>query len=375
MQGCHSPLVRAAASLLLTLGVISTTHADNGISTTVNGYATVGGTFTSDDHYAYIHDGTEFQGAGSQFDVGLESRIGVQAVIDFGSGFSVTAQELAKQRGSDEFSLGTEWLFAQYSPDSDWKLRLGRVALATFLFSDSREVGYAAPWFRAPNELYGSESFQNLDGVQALWHHNVGPVGLGLKGGYGSSSVSYLDEGIVYNVHARNVYNVAATLEYGDFLFRVSQTVFSLSTTVPLSATYAITFTMKDTFNSVGMQYDNGKAILLSEFAKRTQNDAPVIGMPLDISDEWYVAGGWRFGKLTPLLIYGKYNPGQSLLTPEAASYGTWSGSLRYDIVRNVALKAQVSRAQAGNSTYWVTPNPASGERINVYSVGADFVF
>ena len=64
--------------------------------------------------------------------------------------------------------------------------------------------------------MYGSDSFQNLDGVQALWHHNVGSVGLGLKRGYGSSSVGYLEGGNVYNLHAKNVYNVAATLEYGD---------------------------------------------------------------------------------------------------------------------------------------------------------------
>ena len=375
MQGCNSSLLRAASCLLLTLGVVSITQADSGISTTISGYGTVGGTFTSDNNYAYIHDGTEFVGAGSQFDVGLESRIGLQAVVNFGSGLSITVQELAKQRGSEKFDLGTEWAFLQYSPDPDWKLRLGRVALATFLFSDSREVGYAAPWFRAPNELYGSDAFQNLDGVQALWHHAVGPVVLGLKGGYGSSSTNYSELGSVYNVDVKHVYNVAATLEYGDFLLRVSQTVFRLPTTLPLSAVYAVTFTLKDTFNSVGLQYDNGKAIVLSEFAKRTENDAPVIGRPLDISNEWYVAGGWRFGKLTPLVIYGKFNPGQSVVTPEAASYGTWSGGLRYDIVRNVALKAQVSRVQAGNSTYWVTANPASDERVNVYSVGADFVF
>jgi hypothetical protein len=375
MQGCCRPFVQAALGLLFTLGMVSTTQADSGISTTISGYGTLGGTFTSDNNYAYIHDGTEFVGAGSQFDVGLESRIGVQAVVNFGSGFSVTAQELAKQRGSDKFSLGTEWLYVQYSPDSDWKLRLGRVALATFLFSDSREVGYAAPWFRAPNELYGSNAFQNLDGVQASWHHSVGPAGLSLSGSYGSSSVAYSSEGVDYNLNAKDAHNLAASLEYGDLLVRVSQTVLHIPETLPLSATYTVTYVMRDQFNSVGLQYDNGKAIVLSEFAKRTENNVPVIGLPADISNEWYVAGGWRFGKLTPLLIYGKFNPGQSAVTPEAASYGTWSGSLRYDIVRNVALKAQVSRAQAGNTTYWVTSNPASDERVNVYSVGADFVF
>jgi hypothetical protein len=374
MRGCLFSALQAVLSLLLALSVVTSVQADNGISTTVSGYGTVGGTFTSDNNFAYVHDATEFTGATRQFDVALESRIGVQAVVDFGSGFSVTAQELARQRGSNQFSVGTEWLFVQYSPDPDWKLRLGRVALATFLFSDSREVGYAAPWFRAPNELYGAESFQNLDGVQALWYHSVGAVGLGLKGSYGSSSEDQFVQGVVYHIIGKNAYNVAATLEYGNLLLRVSQTVLNVSQTLSLSATFAVTFTVKDTFDSVGLQYDNGKAIVLSEFAKRTENTVALFGLPLDVSNQWYVAGGWRFGKLTPLLIYGKYNSGPSLISPQG-SQGTLSASLRYDIVRNVALKAQVSRPQAANVSYWVTPNTSSDERVNVFSVGADFVF
>jgi hypothetical protein len=379
MQGCYSALVPAAFSLLLTLGVVSTAQADNGISTTISGYGTVGGTMTSDGNYAYIHDPTEFTGATHQFDLGLDSRIGAQAVIDFGSGFSVTVQELARQRGSEKFDLGTEWAFVQYSPDPDWKFRLGRVALATYLFSDSREVGYAAPWFRAPNELYGSESLQYLDGAEALWHHNFGPVGLGLTGSYGNTqeTVQIVHENVaeleVANV--KTAYNIAATLEFGDLLFRLAQTKLHVPTTIPLTATYTVNYTLEDTFNSAALQFDNGKAIVLSEYAKRSENNVPVIGMQTEASKEWYVAGGWRFGKLTPLLMYGSFDPQKTLVYPQTANYGTFSASLRYDVVRNLALKAQFSRAQAANESYWVASNPTSSERVNVYSVGADFVF
>jgi hypothetical protein len=62
-------------------------------------------------HVAFHHDPTEFSGASSQFDVGLESRLGLQAIVDFGQGFSVTAQELARKREFDSYSLGTEWLY------------------------------------------------------------------------------------------------------------------------------------------------------------------------------------------------------------------------------------------------------------------------
>jgi hypothetical protein len=298
----------------------------------------------------------------------------VQAVVDFGSGFSVTAQELIRERGSDEFSLGTEWLYVQYVPDPAWKFRLGRVVVGTFLLSDSRNVGYAAPWFRAPNEIYSSGPFQSLDGGQVQWHTNLGPVGIGLQGSFGSTSLQFLLDWVVSSLNVKNMYNLSASLEYQNLVFRVAQTTANLPTTIPLGPTSAIDFELKDKFTSLGLQYDDGKAIVLAEWARRADNRIPVINLSAADSKQWYVAGGWRFGKLTPLVIYGASDPNPSLFQT-GGRFGTWSASLRYDVVRNIALKAQFSRPQAANDAYWVTPDPASDKRINVYSLGADFVF
>ncbi len=160
MQGSYSPIVRAVFSLLLTQGVVSTTQADNGISTAISGFGTIGGTYTGDSAYTYVHNSSEFKATNGQFDLGLDSRIGVQAIFTYGTQLSVVVLEEAKRRGSENFSLGAEWAYLQYAPADDVKLRLGRVALATFLMSDSRDVGYAQAWFRAPNEVYQTEPFE-----------------------------------------------------------------------------------------------------------------------------------------------------------------------------------------------------------------------
>jgi hypothetical protein len=373
MRQIKKRTVRVTVCATLLSGWAAVAAADD-ITTTFSGYGTLGGTFTSDTQFAYHHDGTEFTGAAEQFDIGLESRLGLQAVVDFGSGFSVTAQELIRQRGSSDFSLGTEWLYIQYVPDPKLKLRLGRVVVGTFLLSDSRNVGYAAPWFRAPNELYGSGPIQFLDGGQAIWNTNLGPVGLALQGSFGNTKLSYLSGGVASDVTVKNMYNLSVSLQYEDLLVRVAQTTINVPTSLPLGPTLVVPFELKDTFTSVGAQYDNGRAIVLAEWARRTDSDAPILGVPVAASREWYAAGGWRFGKFTPLVIYGKYEPSNSLVQP-AGSYGTWSASLRYDVVRNIALKAQISRPQAGNSTYWVTPDTTTDKRVNVFSLGADFVF
>jgi hypothetical protein len=373
MREIKKRTVRAAVCAALLSGWAGAAAADD-ITYTFSGYGTLGGTLTSDTQYAYHHDGTEFTGAAEQFDIGLESRLGLQAVVDFGSGFSVTAQELIRQRGSSDFSLGTEWLYIQYAPDSHWKVRLGRVVVPTFLLSESRNVGYAAPWFRAPNEVYGSEPFQNMDGGQVMWSTNLGPIVLGLQGGFGNTKLAYLASGAVVNLEVKNMYNVSATLQYENLMFRVAQTTLNIPTPIPLGPDLSVTFGLKDKFTSVGGQYDDGSAIVLAEWAKRSERDVPILGRPFSRAKQWYAAGGWRFGKFTPLVIYGKYESDNTILQP-AGNYGTWSASLRYDVVRNIALKAQVSRPQAGNGTYWVNPNFTSSQRVNVFSLGADFVF
>jgi hypothetical protein len=112
MQDLEPLSIRATFCMALMLAAGSVARADNVINTSISGFGTVGGTFTSDGNYAYRHDVTEFVGATNTFDVGLESRLGVQAIVDFGSGFSVTAQEVARRRESTNFNLDTAWLYA-----------------------------------------------------------------------------------------------------------------------------------------------------------------------------------------------------------------------------------------------------------------------
>jgi hypothetical protein len=368
--------VRATLCMALMLAAGSVARADNGISITISGYGTVGGTYTGNSAYTYIPNSSDFRATNSQFDLGLDSRIGVQATFTYGSDLSVIVQEEAKRRGSENFSPGTEWAFFQYAPTAGLKLRLGRVALATFLMSDSRDVGYAQPWFLAPNEVYGAEPYQTLDGGQALWHVNLGQIGLDLVGAYGTSS-QVLETGpnaTSNTFSAKYAYNLAAILTYDSFLLRVADTTVALPTSFPLGPTTVVSYLNNDKFLSVGFQYDNGTAIVLTEWSKRSENKAPFVNLPVIISSQWYAAGGWRFGKLTALLIYGKWDAGLCLVTPQVTT-GTWSESLRYDIVGNVALKAQFSRPQVSSEFYWTAPNYASNKRVNVFSLGVDFVF
>lgn len=367
-------LICALTSLGLALFLISAARASDDYNVTVSGFGTAGGAITSNPDFAYYHDSTEFVGATNNIDIGLESRLGVQAVVNLPSGFSVTAQEVVRERGSSEFSPGTEWLFAQYAANPDLLFRVGRVALATFLLSDSRNVGYTQTWMNVPNEVYGNEPFQTLDGVQARWRFDAGPVSVTLTGAYGSTSQSIQVNGNPLDVEAKTAYNVAATAEWKSVLLRISQTSGNSPFSLPLSQTLTIDTTTKDRFDAVGLQYDDGTAVFLSEWAERTQNLIPLLGIPLAGSKEWYAAGGWRFGAWTPMVSYGVWKGAHTLEDAEG-TWGTWSASVRYDVARNIDLKLEVSRPEESNPRYFLTPNPLSSQRIDVLSFGADFVF
>ena len=98
-----------------------------------------------------------------------------------------------------------------------------------------------------------------------------------------------------------------------------------------------------------------------------------MLNEPLFAGTDWYVAGGWRFGKLTPLLEYFHDQREKSLAT--SGSDNGFTAVLRWDIVQNIALKAQITRANADDPPYWVTLEPGNAKKVNIYGFGADFVF
>jgi predicted porin len=130
-----------------------------------------------------------------------------------------------------------------------------------------------------------------------------------------------------------------------------------------------------DTYTSLGLQYDNGSALVMTEYAKRSQNDQPVIG-PLALGKYGYVAAGWRFGQLLPMLVVSQSKQDVFNGVGRAKSIDNAVGaSLRYDVAPNVALKAQVDRYGAKDTSPFITPRAGDNSKINVYTVGLDFVF
>jgi hypothetical protein len=103
-----------------------------------------------------------------------------------------------------------------------------------------------------------------------LWAKSLGPVELGLQGSFGDTKQSFLANDTVANLNVKNMYNLSVSLQYADFLVRVAQSTINSPTTIPLSPQFVLNFELKDKYTSVGTQFDNGKALALAEWAKRS---------------------------------------------------------------------------------------------------------
>jgi len=375
--------------------------ADDGITYKVSGYGTLAATVIDKSDLQFRTSLSQSKGANSRIDLGVDSRMGLQGVVNFGQGWSATAQVLSTRRRVDEtltsnkdFDIDVEWLFAQWAVTPGVELRLGRVVLPAFMISDSRNVGYSQPWMRAPIEMYGRMPLTNMDGVQAVWRIPVGDAVFSIQPGYGKSNVNVTSGDLIVEGANKWVGHLSSQLEWGDWLMRAGQvrgvTPVNLNLLPTSLTTIPVSYDMKDTFSNVGVQYDNGKAIVMAEYAKRSQNNLPaaapagyagmaegaylagLAGKPLTKENMWYLAAGWRFGKWLPMVSYGSF---ENTSTVGTAKWDSTNVSVRYDVASNVAIKAQVGLHKAIDSTAFVSTTDGDPRNVTSLSVGVDFVF
>ena len=143
---------------------------------------------------------------------------------------------------------------------------------------------------------------------------------------------------------------------------------------IPLTPTFTLNYEEHETFLSAGAQYDNGHAVLIGEWVDAKAGPAPIFNEPLTASKAWYALAGWHFNKFLPTVTYASTHEEQSILSAPYTK-GSWSATLRYDVVSNVALKAEITRAPGSEGIMFTTNDPTTREHVNVYSLGADFVF
>jgi hypothetical protein len=380
-----------------------------------SGFGTLGLVHSSEGNADFVASSTsQASGAGfsHNWSADVDSRLGVQVTADFSTRISAVVQVISEENADNTYLPHVEWLNVKYRFTPDFYVRVGRIALPSFMVSDYRKVGYANPWVRPPIEVYGLVPVTTNDGIDASYRLGVGQFTNTTQVTYGQSDITETTGNVD---KARRVWGVSDTVERGALTVRASYlhgnvTVPSIN---PLFAAYRQFgpegIALSDKYDSdatpfdfigVGGIYDAGRWFVMAEWGTTDSHSA------LGKRSAWYGSGGYRFGKITPYATYaetkaksntsdpgldpahyppelagaiGGLNAGLNALLRTIPIQKTLSVGARWDFRKSMDLKLQYEHIQLGAGSAGLLGNvqPAfqPGGSLNVFSAAVDFVF
>lgn len=377
---------------LALLGCLSANAAHADVA--INGFASIkGGMTTGNDEQLYGYD--------NDFNLKNESLFALQLKADLGEKLSVTGQLIG--RGSKDFDVGFEWAFVTYELAENMLVNAGRLRTPFYKYSDFKDVGYAYDWLRVPQGVYGL-GFDNIEGVSFYRTAQLGSLESTLQLVAGAYDGSAVISGLEVDAEIKNIVGITWEVASGNLSARVAYLTGKVTIDAQ-SASLGENFTVgnlfgtlntlglanlvgdidiqneKGSFLGLGLTYDNGDWIAVSEITKVKVNNS-------FISDQnnYYVSLGKRFNSVTPYVSYevednnskdAIFEPFQSALPPQLLvpvqglvrsqerSAKTWNIGARYDFHPSAAFKVQYSSEK----------NDTSDSRAGLIAVGVDLVF
>lgn len=268
-----------------------------------------------------------------------ESRVGVRMNANITKSLTGVVQVDAKgTEGSSGASM--EWAYLSYTPADDWAVQLGRKRLPIYYYSDFMDVGFAYPWVRPPQDLYGWE-INNFNGATLVHNGHFADWNSRASVFYGredsSSNVlaGYFYPGMNVDLAWRDI--LGADLELSRDWFNVRMVY--IQSKVDLSSE-GVTLINKGTQRIYGISanVDYNNWLIRSEFSyfDRWQD----MGYQ---SKAGMVSVGYHIGNYTPLVTYSRYRDANSYGGPNWES-DTLALTLRYDLNPTSSIKVQYDK-------------------------------
>lgn len=364
-----------------------------------SGFGTLAAVHSSDANSDFI--GTLFQpnGAGHTSSTSLapDSKLGGQLSAVFSDKLSAVVQVVTQHQYDNSYSPQLEWANVKYQVLPELSVRAGRIAAPSYLLSESRFVGYSYAWARPPVEPYGVLSITSSDGVDGTWRTQIGGTRHAVQAYYGNSSVKFGGGG----AKSKPSWGINDSVEIGSLTLRAGYNSLKIDLDVPsvqplldaakqfgfadIAEKYRLTG-LPTSALALGANYDPGDWFVMGEFV-----DYKGSGFLSD-ARAWYASAGYRFGSLTPYLVYSSTKaaieaetgagPLNAMFTGTLYAFNatqhTASVGVRWDFMKNVAVKAQYDRVTTGsqsNGRLHAYPGFVQGSSVNLVTLGVDFVF
>ncbi len=304
-----------------------------------------------------------------------DTRIAGHMMAKFTPKVSAVLQIVAEYNAEGTYKPEVEWANVKYAFTPDSYIRVGRIAVPTFLESDNRDVGYTYVWIHPPIELYRQLAITHSDGVDAMYRFEVGEAVNTVKAIlYGENTL----ERSTSKSDSKDMWGIFDTVEYGPTTAHLS---YQERLSASVSSAGVTGEWIRNSDLSVGVQYDPGNWFAVSEWLQR-KTTAKISAM--------YVSGGYRINKFTPYATYAQNSPGSflpgfpppspNLIRLTNRAQNTVSLGVRWDFMKNTDFKFQYDQVQLSDSSNGFLANVPSGvtlhgSKFHVISAVVDFVF
>lgn len=371
------------APSLLAMAIASPAMAND---LNVNGFLSVGATMLDDNKVSVA--GADGQGGFKQ-----DTVLGLQVQKQINDTTSATGQLVS--RGSEGYSTNAAWAFVTYAANDDIDLRMGRLRIPFFQYSDFLEVGYAYNWVRPPSDVYGRVPFSSLDGIDFTQRFSSGSIDGSVQVYYGRFQGVFDTGTDQYASDYRNFTGIALSANMGNFGTRLSYhqaeiIMDSSDATTALGAASAgasaIAAGLGDAsaaedfnfsgqtsqFIAAGLTYDDGAYMAVAEWTALNHESSLLLD-----DQAWLVSVATRIDQFTPHITYtnekGSFDSGNEGIIQKALPLLSEQSSItvgvRYDYDSSTALKFEI---QNNDET---TAAGADGESATLYSVAVDVIF
>lgn len=354
----------------------------------------------------------EGTGASHEWNGNLDSRLGAQLGVTIGKKWSAVVQVGVEQRYDLSYKPLVEWANVKYQLTPDLSVRVGRIALPIFLAADYRKIGYAYPWVRTPNEVYGGVPITNSDGLDVAYRWQHAGIKHTTQAFFGKTSI-YLTE--TTGIEAPRLGGITHTAERGPVTLRFSAFTAVLNVNIvrplfegfrqfgPVGIAIAEKYDVVDkrfTGYTLGASYDPGNWFLMAEAGQSDGRSFLAKGVGM------YASAGYRSGEFTPYISYSmsdaksptrhpglplagmparqafvarELNAGLDKLLKTISSQRSMAVGVRWDFRPDMAVKLQYDRATprdgSRGSLINLEPGFQSGRTVHVTSAVLDFVF
>jgi hypothetical protein len=337
----------------------------------LSGFGTLAGGAVVDGD-GYIADYPNLGVYDDGFDIGQETRLGLQGTAKFDDKLSATLQVMT--RASNDFELEVEWLYATLKVADGTNLQAGRMRMPVYYYSEYMDVGYAFPWVRIPADAYSLDA-TNFNGIKLNHNFSSGETDFmlslytGKEDNPNDELMSYLFESFTTRIDREfdDILGIVFDISRGNFSARVTQTQANMLETQTYfdASTADIPFDIE--FFDIFLRYnfESGFSIMAEYNKYKPFYQSYFTSLIYQIDDIAYYLNWSQFDLDTPF-----------------EKHDTTSLGVRLDIGSGYALKIDVSAMNdEGFNPFTGQPNPVyhadpdgNGD-VTVVSFALDFVF